>query len=152
MQEALQPLVEMLLLLTVIVLGSRVLIGYVARLAAWVDSGFAWSPGPVTTGSEGMLRRRGVARTALGPQVESEDAESEDTESNEKDDKVADRASVGKVRVGSELWNAVASEPVPPGGEVEVVAVEGLTLQVVPCPNPVSEKHSPENLPVQPGG
>ena len=152
MQEALQPLAEMLILVAAIVLGSRVLVSYVARLAAWVDSGFTWSAGPVTTGAEGMLRRRGVARTALDPGGEG-----------------------GKVKVAGELWNAVASEPVSAGGEVEVIAVEGLTLRVTPRPAPISpppdsvspdsvspesvspenrspEKVSPENEAVERGG
>lgn len=105
--ESLQPLLEMALLLAVILLGSRLIFGYVARLAAWVDSGFRWSPGPVTTGAEGMLLRRGVASTPLDPR--------------------------GKVKVAGEVWNAVAVEPVTEGGEVVIVAVEGLTLEVAPC-------------------
>jgi len=106
LSESLQPLAEWLLLLGAILLGSRILAGSVARLAAWVDSGFRWSPGPAITGTEGMLRRRGVARTGLDPK--------------------------GKVRVGGEVWNAVASEPVIAGTEVVIVAVEGLTLEVTP--------------------
>jgi len=97
---------ELLVTLAVILLATRFVFGYVAHLAAWIDSGFRSSPGPVTTGSEGMLRRRGVARTPLDP--------------------------AGKVRVGSELWNAVASEPVAEGDEVAILGVDGLTLQVAP--------------------
>lgn len=92
---------------------TRILFGYVARLAAWIDSGFE-SPGPPVTGAEGMRSLRGVAWTALDPR--------------------------GKVRVRGELWNAEASEPVAAGGEVEVVAVEGLTLRVAP-PQQKSNEH-----------
>jgi membrane-bound serine protease (ClpP class) len=63
---------------------------------------------PVTTGSEGMLAARGVARGALAP--------------------------AGKVFVRGELWNAVAEEPVSAGQAVEVVGQEGLTLRVRPFP------------------
>jgi membrane protein implicated in regulation of membrane protease activity len=102
--ESLEAVADLLLVMALFLLAARMLFGFVARFAAWIDSGFRWSPGPVTTGTEAMIRRRGVARTGLDPQ--------------------------GKVRVGGELWNAVASEPVAEGREVEVLAVEGLTLRV----------------------
>lgn len=66
--------------------------------------------GRVTTGREGMIGGVGVARTELAPG--------------------------GKVFVRGELWNAVAAEPVPRGGEVEIVAVDGLTLRVEPRRRP----------------
>ena len=106
LQTSLQVAAELLLMLAVVLLATRWLFGYVAQFAAWVDSGFRAAPGPVTTGSEGMLLRSGVARTPLDPR--------------------------GKVKVGGELWHAVASEPVPAGEEVEILAVEGLTLRVKP--------------------
>jgi membrane-bound serine protease (ClpP class) len=59
---------------------------------------------PVQTGSEGLLRERGTARTALDPR--------------------------GKVFVHGELWDAVAAEPVAAGETVEITAVHNLTLQV----------------------
>lgn len=105
--ESLQTLLEMALVLVALLLGTWLIFGYVARVAAWIDSGFRWSPGPVTTGAEGMLQRRGVARTPLDLR--------------------------GKVMVGGEVWNAVAAEPVTQGREVVIVAVEGLTLEVAPC-------------------
>lgn len=106
LQASLLAVTELLLVLAAALLATRLLFGYVARLAAWIDSGFRWSAGPVTTGPEAMLRRRGVTRTSLDPR--------------------------GKVTVGGELWNAVASEPVAAGREVEILAVEGLTLRVTP--------------------
>jgi len=106
LQASLLAVTELLLVLAAALLATRLLFGYVARLAAWIDSGFRWSAGPVTTGPEAMLRRRGVARTTLDPR--------------------------GKVTVGGELWNAVASETVTEGGEVEILAIEGLTLRVAP--------------------
>jgi len=39
----------------------------------------------------------------------------------------------GQVRVAGELWRARALEPAAAGAEVEVVAVEGLSLVVRPC-------------------
>lgn len=110
LQASLLAVAELLLGLAVALLATRWLLGLVARFAAWIDSGFGASPGPVTTGSEGMLLRRGVARTPLDPR--------------------------GKVRVGGELWHAVASEPVPAGREVEILEVEGLTLRVTTCREP----------------
>lgn len=41
-------------------------------------------------------------------------------------------ASGGKVFVEGEYWNAMSDEPVEAGQEVEIVAVEGLTLKVKP--------------------
>jgi membrane-bound ClpP family serine protease len=102
--ESLEAVADLLLVLAMFLLAARLLFSFVARFAAWIDSGFHWSPGPVTTGAEAMVHRRGVARTVLDPR--------------------------GKVTVGAELWNAVASEPVAEGREVEVLAVEGLTLRV----------------------
>jgi membrane-bound serine protease (ClpP class) len=58
----------------------------------------------VTTGTEGLIHKRGVARTPI-------DGE-------------------GRVFVHGEIWNAVADRPVPAGSPVEVVAVEGMVLRV----------------------
>jgi membrane-bound serine protease (ClpP class) len=58
------------------------------------------------TGQEGLVKQRGVARTELKPR--------------------------GKVSVHGEIWNAEASAPVERGEEIEIVAVEGMTLKVQP--------------------
>jgi len=60
----------------------------------------------VVTGEEGLVGQTGVARTALAPQ--------------------------GKVFVRGELWDAVATTPLPLGQPVVVRKVDGLTLQVEP--------------------
>lgn len=59
---------------------------------------------PVRTGSEGLLRELGTARTHLNPR--------------------------GKVLIHGEIWDAVADEPVAPGETVEVTGVRNLTLAV----------------------
>lgn len=59
---------------------------------------------PVVTGIEGLVRESGTARSAIDPN--------------------------GKVFVHGELWNARSRTPVPAGARVEVVAVDGLTLEV----------------------
>ncbi|MDE2291543.1 MAG: nodulation protein NfeD, partial [Elusimicrobia bacterium] len=58
----------------------------------------------VVTGAEGMAGRHGRALGALSPE--------------------------GKVRVGGEIWDAVAEGPVAEGAEVTVTAVDGLRLRV----------------------
>lgn len=58
------------------------------------------------TGQEGLVHERGVARTALAPR--------------------------GKVSVHGEIWNAESTAPVEPGTEIEIVAVDGMTLKVQP--------------------
>jgi membrane-bound serine protease (ClpP class) len=60
----------------------------------------------VVTGKQGLLGETGIAHTALSPQ--------------------------GKVFVHGEIWDAVASSPLPPGQMVVVRRVDGLTLQVEP--------------------
>ncbi len=57
-----------------------------------------------TTGREGMVGEKGVAKTALDPK--------------------------GTVDVHGELWNAVSDVPVAAGDAVEVLSVEGLRLKV----------------------
>jgi membrane-bound serine protease (ClpP class) len=57
-----------------------------------------------TTGREGMVHERGVARTDLVPR--------------------------GKVTVHGEIWDAVAVAPVAAGQPVEVIEVDGLLLRV----------------------
>lgn len=57
-------------------------------------------------GGEGLLNEIGEARTALAP--------------------------AGKVFVHGEYWDAVSQSPVEAGGEVRVVAVDGMKLQVEP--------------------
>ena len=62
--------------------------------------------GRVTTGREGLVSERGVARSELAPR--------------------------GKVFVHGELWTAEAAEAVPAGTPVEVVSVDGMVLRVRP--------------------
>jgi len=57
-------------------------------------------------GGEGLLNEIGEARTALAP--------------------------AGKVFVHGEYWDAVSSTPIEPGGEVRVVAIDGMKLTVEP--------------------
>ncbi len=60
----------------------------------------------VVTGAQGLLGETGVVQSALSPQ--------------------------GKVFVHGELWDAVASSPMPAGQLVVVRRIDGLTLQVDP--------------------
>jgi len=60
----------------------------------------------ITTGVEGLVHKVATARTALEP--------------------------AGKVFVWGEIWNAVADRPVAAGQQVEITAVEGMTLKVKP--------------------
>jgi membrane-bound serine protease (ClpP class) len=64
----------------------------------------------VVTGQQGLIGETGVARTALSPE--------------------------GKIFVRGELWNAVASSPLPIGQLVVVRSVDGLILQVDPLAAP----------------
>ena len=41
---------------------------------------------------------------------------------------------LGQVRVDGEIWSARSAEPIEAGTDVTVLAVEGLTLDVVPAP------------------
>ena len=61
------------------------------------------------TGGEGMVNEIGEARTALAPG--------------------------GKVFVHGEYWDALSTAPVQEGGEVRVIAVEGMRLRVEPKGN-----------------
>jgi membrane-bound serine protease (ClpP class) len=61
----------------------------------------------VATGAEGLVGKHGVARSELAPR--------------------------GTVFVHGELWNARSEDPVPAGGEIVVVAVEGMRLRVRPA-------------------
>lgn len=60
----------------------------------------------VATGNEGMIGRRGEARTIIDPR--------------------------GKVFVFGELWDAESAVPIAQGQEVRVVAVDGMRLTVAP--------------------
>jgi len=60
----------------------------------------------VATGAEGLIHKHGVTRTQVGRR--------------------------GKVFVHGEIWNASADEEIPAGSPVEIVSVDGLTLQVRP--------------------
>lgn len=68
----------------------------------------------VTTGREGLVTERGVARTELAPR--------------------------GKVFVHGELWNAEAASPVAAGTPVEVVSVDGMLLRVKPYGTALEKK------------
>jgi membrane-bound serine protease (ClpP class) len=70
----------------------------------------------VTTGAEGLVGKRGEVRVALAPE--------------------------GQVFCDGALWQAVADEPVEKGAKVEIVAVEGLRLQVRRWPAPETEHTS----------
>ena len=61
----------------------------------------------IVTGSQGMIGNIGLAQTELSPR--------------------------GKVSIHGELWDAVASSPVPAGGPVMVRQIQGLQLQVDPA-------------------
>jgi len=67
----------------------------------------------VVTGGQGLVGETGVARTVLSPQ--------------------------GKVFVHGELWNAVASSPLPMGQLVVVRGIDGLTLHVDPLVSPAPD-------------
>jgi membrane-bound serine protease (ClpP class) len=60
----------------------------------------------IVTGAQGLIGETGVAQTALSPQ--------------------------GKVFVHGELWDAIASTPIPIGQMVVVRKVDGLTVEVDP--------------------
>jgi len=60
---------------------------------------------PAPSLEERLVGKTGIARTAITPRG-------------------------GVVLVESELWSAVSSEEIPPGSEVRVVGVDGLTLHV----------------------
>jgi membrane-bound serine protease (ClpP class) len=60
----------------------------------------------VVTGEQGLVGETGVAQTALSPS--------------------------GKVFVHGELWNAIATSPLPVGQMVVVRRIDGLTLEVEP--------------------
>jgi membrane-bound serine protease (ClpP class) len=62
----------------------------------------------VVTGAQGLVGETAMAQTALSPQ--------------------------GKVFVHGELWDAIASSPLPVGQLVVIRHVDGLTLQVDPLP------------------
>ncbi len=60
----------------------------------------------VATGQEGLVHERGIARTVIAPR--------------------------GKVAVHGEIWNAVADSSIAAGQEIEVEAVDGMTLKIRP--------------------
>jgi membrane-bound serine protease (ClpP class) len=69
----------------------------------------------IVTGEQGLVGETGVAQTALSPQ--------------------------GKVFIHGELWDAVASSPLPVGQLVTVRKVDGLILQVDPLAAAPPERH-----------
>jgi membrane-bound serine protease (ClpP class) len=72
-----------------------------------VGAGLRAQRRPVATGRRGLVGVRAVAESRLAP--------------------------AGTVRVGGELWSAVAETEVEPGSEVVITGVEGLTLRVRPA-------------------
>jgi len=75
----------------------------------------------VVTGVQGLVGETGVAQTALSPQ--------------------------GKVFIHGELWDAIASAPLPIGELVRVNRVDGLTLEVAALGSPAPQP-SPKATPV----
>jgi membrane-bound serine protease (ClpP class) len=71
-----------------------------------VGAGLRAQRRPVTTGAAGLVGGRGTALARLDPD--------------------------GPVRVGDEIWRAVAVTPVENGDAVEITGIEGLTLRVRP--------------------
>jgi membrane-bound serine protease (ClpP class) len=71
----------------------------------------------IVTGAQGLVGETGVAQTALSP--------------------------MGKVFVHGELWDAVASAPIPIGQLVVVRKVDGLTIQVEPLAATPPPKREP---------
>lgn len=66
----------------------------------------------VVTGQQGMVGEIGMTQTPLSPE--------------------------GKIFIHGEIWNAVASEPVPVGEQVKVDRISGLTLEVSPVKKAVN--------------
>jgi membrane-bound serine protease (ClpP class) len=66
--------------------------------------------GPAAVGVQELIGRTGVTLSRLEP----------------------GSVAPGQVRVNGEIWGARSSGPVDPGESVRVVAVDGLTLDVVP--------------------
>jgi membrane-bound serine protease (ClpP class) len=89
-------------------IGLEVIVGATGTLLVIVvlllRKALAVRRGKVTTGAEGLVGERGVARTDLDPE--------------------------GKVFVHGELWRARAETPATAGQSVEVTAVSGLRLRV----------------------
>lgn len=63
---------------------------------------------PATTGSEGMVGQIGLTKTNLTPR--------------------------GKIFIHGEIWDAISSEPIEAGQQIEVTRIDGLTLHVKPLP------------------
>jgi membrane-bound serine protease (ClpP class) len=71
-----------------------------------VGAGLRAQARPVKTGSAGLVGQRAVVIERLAPD--------------------------GSVRLGDEIWRAIANTPVEAGSAVEITGVEGLTLRVRP--------------------
>ncbi len=72
----------------------------------------------VMTGDVGLLGEIGQVEVALAPR--------------------------GKIYVHGELWDAISSVPVSPGGTVRVQSIDGLLLQVEPAANSQPQRSEPE--------
>jgi membrane-bound serine protease (ClpP class) len=83
-----------------IVLGFSAVVLFLVRLAVDAQRRRA------TTGVQGMIGERGRAMTAFGA------------------------GEIGRIAAHGELWQAVSTQPIAAGDEVEVLAVEGLKLHV----------------------
>ena len=81
-------------------------LGIVAVVAVLTTKTLMVRRSRVTTGREGLVTERGVARTELAPR--------------------------GKIFVHGEIWTAEAASPVAAGTPVEVVSVDGMLLHVKP--------------------
>jgi len=99
--------VPVAVMLAVWLLANR-LVAVLARIVTWITGRRDPVVSSVRTGRQGMIGRVGVVRAPLAPR--------------------------GKVFVRGELWDAVADEPVAARREVEVIGLDGLTLQVAPRP------------------
>lgn len=112
-------LIALLLALFLLPSPWGVIVVVVAAVIDLVETGaFVWwsrrrrrrtSP---SVGAGTIVGRRGVAVGWVGP---------------------PDGAAQGQVRVDGEIWGARSSEPIEAGAAVTVVAVDGLTLDVVPA-------------------
>ncbi len=85
-------------LIAAVTLISLILVVFLGRLA------FGAFRRRVVTGEEGLVGKRGEARTDIAPR--------------------------GKVMVHGELWNVISDAPITAGQMVEVIAVDGLMLRV----------------------
>ncbi len=104
--------------------------GAVAAVLAWVGVGAAWQWGAFLVVSVVSLffMRRFTADAEPGPAMGANryaDASGTVVEP------IDPTTHTGSVRVGTEVWRAVADEPIEAGARVDVVSVSGTRMQVV---------------------